>query len=137
VTLTTAEQDYLAGCDRARLATVAPNGAPQNKPVGFRYNAELGTIDIYGIFMESSAKFRNIRVNPDVALLADDVAGEGVSGARFLEIRGRASAVTLPEPPMPGVTAHIIRIHPRRVLSFNIDPGQPGGFRARDIAPGQ
>jgi pyridoxamine 5'-phosphate oxidase family protein len=133
VTLTTVEKDYLAGRDHARLATVAPNGAPQNKPVGFRYNSELGTIDIYGIFMESSAKFRNIQVHPDVALLADDVTGEGVSGARFLEIRGRAEAVTLPEPPMPDVTAHIIRVHPRRVLSFNIDPAQPG-FLARDIA---
>ncbi len=65
VTLTTVEQNYLADRGHARLATVAPNGAPQNKPVGFRYNAELGTIDIYGIAMESSAKFRNVQVNPD------------------------------------------------------------------------
>jgi pyridoxamine 5'-phosphate oxidase family protein len=75
------------------------------------------------------------RVNPDVSLLADDVVGEGVSGARFLEIRGRADTVTLPAPPMDDVTAQIIRIHPRRVLSFNIDPAQPG-FLARDIMPG-
>ena len=137
MTLTTVEQDYLADRGHARLATVAPNGAPQNKPVGFRYNAELGTIDIYGIAMESSAKFRNVRVNPDVAFLADDVIGEGVSGARFLEIRGRADTVTLPAPPMADVTAQIIRIHPRRVLSFNIDPAQPNNFLARDITPGE
>lgn len=135
MTLTTVEQDYLAGRDHARLATVAPNGAPQNKPVGFRYNAELGTIDIYGIAMESSAKYRNVVLNPQVSFLADDVTGEGVAGARFLEIRGRADTVTLLAPPMDDVTAQIIRIHPRRVLSFNIDSARPG-FVARDITPG-
>lgn len=132
--LSTVEQDYLAGCEHGRLATVAPNGAPQNKPVGFRYNTELGTIDIYGFSMESSAKFRNVQVNPDVSFLADDAIGEGASGARFLEIRGRAQTVTLPAPPMPepGLSAQIIRIYPRRVISWNVDPGRPG-FSSRDI----
>jgi pyridoxamine 5'-phosphate oxidase family protein len=131
------EQDYLAGLQHGRLATVAPNGRPQNKPVGFRYNPEFGTIDIYGLSMEKSAKFRNIQVKPDVAFLADDVIGEGASGVRFLEIRGRAETVTLPAPPTPehGLSADIIRIHPRRVVSWNIEPGQPG-LRARDIPAG-
>jgi pyridoxamine 5'-phosphate oxidase family protein len=110
-------------------------GRPQNKPVGFRYNPESGTIDIYGLSMEKSAKFRNVEVNPDVAFLADDVTGEGPAGVRFLEIRGRAETVTLPAPPMPesGLSAQIIRIHPRRVISWNVEPGQPG-LRTRDIA---
>lgn len=137
MTLTTVEQDYLAGRRHGRLATVAPNGSPQNKPVGFRYNPEFGTIDIYGLSMEKSAKFRNVQVNPDVAFLTDDVTGEGPSGVRFLEIRGRAETVTLPAPPMPepGLSAQIIRIHPRRVISWNVEPGQPG-LHARDIAAG-
>jgi pyridoxamine 5'-phosphate oxidase family protein len=137
VTLTAVEQEYLAGRPHGRLATVAPNGRPQNKPVGFRYNPGFGTIDIYGLSMEKSAKFRNIQVNPDVAFLADDVIGEGASGVRFLEIRGRAETVTLPAPPAPepGLSAQIIRIHPRRVVSWNIEPGQPG-LRARDIPAG-
>jgi Pyridoxamine 5'-phosphate oxidase len=44
-----AHADYLRSQRRGRLATVAPNGAPQNKPVGFRYHAELGTIDARAI----------------------------------------------------------------------------------------
>jgi hypothetical protein len=32
------------------------------------------------------------------------------------------------------LAAEIIRIRPRRVLSFNVDPDNPG-FAARDIAP--
>jgi pyridoxamine 5'-phosphate oxidase family protein len=137
VTLTAVEQDYLAGRQHGRLATVAPNGAPQNKPVGFRYNPDLGTIDISGLSMEKSAKFRNVQVNPEVAFLVDDVTGAGPSGVRFLEIRGQAQTVTLAAPPAPeaGLSAQIIRIHPRRILSWNVEPGQPG-LRTRDVAAG-
>lgn len=62
-----ASRRYLASQARGGLATVGPDGAPQNKPVGFVYNAELGTIDIAGFDMESSAKYRNvgsIRLSP-------------------------------------------------------------------------
>jgi Pyridoxamine 5'-phosphate oxidase len=37
-----ASQRYLASQGHGRLATVGPDGHPQNKPVGFHYNAELG-----------------------------------------------------------------------------------------------
>lgn len=130
---TTAEQTYLAGRQRGRLATVAPDGTPQNKPVGFDNNAELGTIDIYGFGMESSAKFRNIKVHPDVSFVVDDVVGEGASGVRFLEIRGRAEAASLAVPPDEHMDTGFIRIRPRRIVAYNIDPDRPG-FYARDIA---
>jgi len=42
--------------------------APQNKPAGFVYNAEPGTIDIVGFDMESFAKYRNVGVNPNAAV---------------------------------------------------------------------
>ena len=65
---------YLNGQSRGRLATVTPGGTPQNKPVGFRYNAALGTIDIYGYAMETSA-------NPGhLGLQARDVAAFGHNG---------------------------------------------------------
>ncbi len=127
-----AEQDYLAGREYGRLATLAPDGTPQNKPVGFRYNAELGTIDITGFNMGRSAKFRNVETHPHVAFVVDDVVGEGMSGTRFLEIRGTAEAVTLPEPPGPGLGTDIIRIRPRRVIGWNVRPGSPG-LQTRDV----
>jgi pyridoxamine 5'-phosphate oxidase family protein len=45
-TLSGRELTYLGTQRLGRLATLAPDGYPQNNPVGFFYNAELGTIDI-------------------------------------------------------------------------------------------
>jgi pyridoxamine 5'-phosphate oxidase family protein len=126
MTLDEASQRYLAGQARGRLATVGPNGEPQNKPVGFAYNAELGTLDISGLNMETSAKYRNIAVHPNVAFVVDDAIGEGASGMRFLEIRGRAEGVELASPTAEGLSTHIIRIHPRRLVGWNLDPIHPG-----------
>jgi PPOX class F420-dependent enzyme/OxyR family protein/uncharacterized protein (TIGR02246 family) len=126
--------EYLTTHSLGRLATVAPNGAPQNKPVGYRYNAALGTIDIAGFNMERSAKYRNVGVNPEVAFIVDDRVGEGAAGVRFVEVRGRAEQAVDPDrAAASGVSDHIIRIHPRRVLSFHIAPGQDGMY-AEDLA---
>lgn len=122
---------YLMSHARGRLATVAPDGTPQNKPVGYRYNAELGTVDIGGFNMETSAKYRNIRTRPDVSFVVDDAIGEGASGMRFVEVRGRAEQVS-GTPPSDGESQHLIRIHPRRVVSWNIADGEPA-FAAQDL----
>jgi len=106
---------YLTSHGQGRLATVGPGGGPQNKPVGYRYNAELGTIDIGGFGMERSAKYRNIGRDPKVAFVIDDSIGAGAAGMRFLEIRGEAEQA-----------GELIRIHPRRLVSWNIDPDRPG-----------
>ena len=106
---------YLTSHSQGRLATVGPDGGPQNKPVGYRYNAELGTIDIGGMFNERSAKYRNIGREPRVSFVIDDAVGQGIEGTRFLEIRGEAEQA-----------AELIRIRPRRLVSWNIDPGSPG-----------
>jgi pyridoxamine 5'-phosphate oxidase family protein len=106
---------YLTSHSQGRLATVGPDGGPQNKPVGYRYNAELGTIDIGGYSMERSAKYHNVGREPKVSFVIDDAVGEGVEGTRFLEIRGEAEQA-----------AELIRIRPRRLVSWNIDPGNPG-----------
>lgn len=130
--LNDASQRYLASQGHGRLATVGPDGHPQNKPVGFHYNAELGTIDISGIDMEASAKYRNVGAHPDVAFVVDDVVSDGAAGVRFVEIRGPAEQVTV-DPPPTGLSPHIIRIHPRRLVSWNIDPDHPG-LQTRDLA---
>jgi pyridoxamine 5'-phosphate oxidase family protein len=131
--LTEAERRFLAGQQHGRLATIAPDGTPQVKPVGFSYNPDLGTIDIAGFNMARSAKFRNVQSNPNVAFVADDVPAPdgGAAGVRFLEIRGVAETVAAPPGPgQPATDGHlapeIIRIHPRRVLAFNVDPDRPG-----------
>jgi PPOX class F420-dependent enzyme/OxyR family protein/uncharacterized protein (TIGR02246 family) len=127
-----ASRQYLAGQTRGRLATVGLDGTPQNKPVGFTYNAELGTIDIAGFNMDTSAKYRNVGINPNVAFVVDDAVSEGAAGMRFVEVRGRAERVSVEPPPAVGLSPHIIRIHPCRVISMNIDPDHPG-FQTLDV----
>jgi len=123
-TLTDAQVAYLTSQRLGRLATVDPNGSPQNNPVAFRYNPELGTIDIGGYDMGTSRKFRNLRANNQVAFVVDDIASLDPWRVRCLEIRGTAEALTDQPPAIPGMSAELIRIHPNRVLGFGYnDPG--------------
>jgi PPOX class F420-dependent enzyme/OxyR family protein/uncharacterized protein (TIGR02246 family) len=114
---------FLATHHLGRLATIAPDGTPQNKPVGYGYNTEFGTIDIGGMNMAGSAKYRNIATHPQVAFVVDDAVGEGATGMRFLEVRGAAEHARVSR---SGSTAQIIRISPRRAVSWNIDEARPG-----------
>src|SRR5215472_11622955 len=112
---------YLQSQRLGRLATVDGDGAPQNNPVGFRYNDELGTIDIGGRDMGASRKFRNVAGNPKVAFVVDDLASVQPWRPRCVEIRGRAEALR-DQDYGAGFSAEIIRIHPERVISFGLDP---------------
>jgi len=112
---TAAELAYLATQRLGRLATAQPDGTLQVSPVGFRYNSDLATIDIGGWKMSASRKYRNIADNGRVAFVVDDLPSVDPWRVRCLEIRGVAEAI---QP--PGAEA-IIRIHPRRIISFGID----------------
>ena len=112
---------YLSSQRLGRLATVDIRGAPQNSPVGFRYNADLGTIDIGGRNMGASRKFRNLAGNPRVAFVVDDIASVQPWRVRCVEIRGHAEALFDQVPIAPGMSPEIIRIYPGRVISFGLD----------------
>ena len=134
MSLTHAEQAFLTRQPRGYLATTSPDGAPQVKPLGFTYNSALGTIDISGFNMGASAKYRNIQANPLVAFVVDEVTEQTMDGAHFLEVRGIAEAVTGPETAGTHLAREIIRIHPRRVIAYNVDPDLPG-LQARQVLP--
>ena len=57
-----------------------------------------------------------------------------MEGAHFLEIRGDAEATVGTHDLAGHLAPEIIRIRPRRVVGFNVDPDHPG-FDARDIGP--
>lgn len=123
MSLTNAEQQFLVRQRRGYLTTIGPDGWPQVKPLGFTWNAELGTIDIAGFNMTESAKYRNVATNPKVAFVVDEVTVENtMEGAHLLEIRGRAEQA-----------GQLIRIHPTRVVAGNIVPGRPGIY-TRNVA---
>jgi len=130
--LSDAEQRFLTRQPRGHLSTIGPDGTPQVKPLGFTWNAALGTIDIAGFNMARSAKYRNIAANPRVAFVVDEVTEASMEGAHFLEIRGTAEAAVGRSSADGHLAPEIIRIRPRRVIAFNVDPGNPG-FQARDI----
>jgi pyridoxamine 5'-phosphate oxidase family protein len=119
---TQAEQEYLASQRIGRLATVAPDGAPQNNPVGFWINPDTGTIDIGGRAMGATRKFRNVEAGSRVALVIDEVISMQPWRVRGIEIRGDAEALADKEPPNPYFSHEIIRIRPRRIISWGIEP---------------
>ena len=128
--LTEVERRYLRARRLGRLATVGPDGAPQNLPVAYWMNGADDTIDIGGPALSDSQKFRNIKADPRVSFVVDDIApaeesvGPGGQRGRGLEIRGSAETLDVEEPLMDGFTKDVIRIHPRRVVAWNLDgPG--------------
>lgn len=113
-----AELAYLAEGKLGRLATIDATGQPHNVPVGWRYNAELDTIDIGGRDFESSRKYHHVQANPKVAFVVDDVLPPW--RPRCVTIRGTAEAIPAGvEGPEQGAT---IRISPTRVVSWGLDP---------------
>lgn len=115
------EREYLNSQRLGRLATVDVNGQPQNNPVGFFLNDELGVIDIGGRDMGRTKKFRNVQSHPPVSLVIDDLASVKPWRVRGVEIRGYADALSDWEPPYPYYSREAIRIHPTRVISWGLE----------------
>ena len=109
-----AELAYLLGERRlGRLATADASGQPHVVPVGWSYNAELGTIDVSGRSFSSTRKYRNARANPRAAFVVDDVLPPW--HPRCVTVQGEVEVV---EPPDGEA---LIRIHPRTIVSWGLD----------------
>jgi pyridoxamine 5'-phosphate oxidase family protein len=127
------ERNYLNSQPLGRLATLAPDGSPQSRPVGFFLNDALGTIDIGGHNLGRSQKFRNVQRDGRVTLVVDDLASIDPWAPRGIEIRGEAEALTDAEPPRPGFSSELIRIHPNRVLAWGLDSDAFAAPLARNV----
>jgi pyridoxamine 5'-phosphate oxidase family protein len=127
MTFTEQELAYLATQHLGRLATIAPDGFPQNNPVGFWVNTELGTVDIGGHAMGASRKFHSVQANPKVSFVVDDIASLQPWRVRGIEIRGEAEALVDQAPRGPGFSREIIRIHPRRIRAWGLEDGDRYG----------
>src|SRR5207247_2322036 len=91
--LTTAQIEYLAGQRLGRIATAGADGKPPVVPTSFRYNSELGALDVGGLHVATTKKYRDVQANPWAAIVVDDLVSTDPWRPRMLEIRGRAEAV--------------------------------------------
>ena len=123
-----AEIDYLGSQRLGRLATVGKDGVPHVVPVAFRYNPDADTIDIGGHDFAKRKKFRDVKWTGVAALVVDDVLPPWQP--RAVEVRGEASTLeTGGKAIMEGFDDPIIRITPRRIVSWGLEDG----FQARSV----
>jgi pyridoxamine 5'-phosphate oxidase family protein len=117
-----AQIEYLAGQRLGRIATAGADGKPHVVPTSFRYNSELGTIDVGGRRVAETKKYRDVQANPWAAIVVDDLVSTQPWRPRMLEIRGRAEAVPTGGAGLgPGFGEAFIRIHPEKVASFGVE----------------
>jgi pyridoxamine 5'-phosphate oxidase family protein len=121
------EKEFLDTQRIGRLATIGPSG-PQVRPVGFRINRELDTVDVGGIRLSRTQKWRNVRADGRVAFVVDDLGGGDEFAPRGVEVRGRAETVE--------DGTELIRIRPDRIISWGLD-SSPFGPTVRRAAGSQ
>ncbi len=129
---TQSEIDYLGSQKLGRLATVNAAGEPHVVPVSFRYNPNLGTIDIGGRALGKTKKFRDAEEQSVAAFVVDDVLPPWQP--RGIEVRGRAEALTSGGQKIgPNFGPEIIRITPTRIISWGVDsePYKPSSRNAK------
>ena len=115
------EIEYLKSQLLGRLATGGPDGQPHVVPVGFRYNAELDTIDIGGHDFARRKKYQDVQRNPRVAFLVDDLASVDPWRVRGIEVRGEAEVLTSGGEALgPGFAPEMFRLRARRIVSWGI-----------------
>lgn len=122
-TFSAAEIEYLTSGRRfGRIATVDTTGQPHVVPVGWwRYNAGLGTIDVFGHGLAASKKFRNVRANPKVAFVVDDMASVDPWHPRAVMVQGRGEAIEGEESSFEGAEDAVIRIVPTSVVCWGLE----------------
>lgn len=120
--LTEAQLEFLAEHRLGRIATAGSDGKPHVVPTSFRYNPELGTVDVGGMRVAGTKKYRDVQKNPWAAIVIDDIVTTDPFTPRMLEIRGRAEAVPEGGAELgPGFGGAFIRIHPKKINAFGID----------------
>ncbi|MHA6628093.1 PPOX class F420-dependent oxidoreductase [Pseudonocardia sichuanensis] len=107
----------------ARIATVGGDGVPHVVPTGWSYDTEHDTIDIGGIDLTATKKYRDAARSGVAAVVIDDVLPPW--RPRGIEVRGRAEIVQQP--------GSAIRIHPTRIVSWGLESEEIGERHGRDV----
>jgi len=120
--LTEPQIAYLASQRLGRIATSGADHKPHVVPTSYRYNPELGTVDVGGRRVSTTKKFRDVRVNGWAAIVVDDLVSTDPWTPRMLEIRGRAESIETGGSALgPGFGEAFIRIYPEKINSYGIE----------------
>ncbi len=85
------ELAYLGSQRLARIATVSADSQPDVAPVGFEFDGKRFYVG--GVNLARTAKYKNVRANPRVALVIDDLASADPWTPRGIKIHGSARIV--------------------------------------------
>jgi pyridoxamine 5'-phosphate oxidase family protein len=117
-----AELDYLLSEKRlGRLATIDATGLPHVVPVGWRYNPELGTIDISGRNFAATKKFRDVRANPKAAFLVDDVLPPWKPRSVMVQGQAETLGASAGGSEESKENEAMIRITPEKIVSWGLE----------------
>ena len=119
----------------------------QIHPVAFWLNDGTATIDIGGPELaRSRGSSATSQADPRVSFVVDDQAETpnpiGQTG-RGIEVRGHAEIVTIDPPLIAAFNNETLRIHPHRIIAWNIGeftPAPPGrlrhlqGYNSRNVS---
>jgi pyridoxamine 5'-phosphate oxidase family protein len=109
-----------------RIATVGKDGTPHVVPVGWRLNPELDAIEVGGMNLTATKKFRDVRRSGRASIVIDDLETIDPWKPRGIEIRGRAEAVEGERPR--------IRIQPERIVSWGLESDILNERHSRSVA---
>lgn len=110
------EITYLQSQRLARIATASKEQQPDVAPVGFDFDGTYFYVG--GITLSRTLKYKNVRDNPKVSLVIDDVESFNPPLTRGVKIHGIADLVTREGYVGPGT---YIRIKPREKWSWGIE----------------
>jgi pyridoxamine 5'-phosphate oxidase family protein len=122
------ELDYLSERRPERLgriATVGKDDTPHVVPVGWRFNRELDSIDVGGMNLARTKKFKDVRRNGRASIVIDELESIDPWRPRGIEVRGRAEAIEGERP--------LIRIHPERIVSWGLESEALGERHSRAV----
>lgn len=119
----------LRGARLGRFATVGADGTPHVVPLTFTVNDVVGAVDITGMNITRSKKWKDVRRGGRAALVVDDLASVEPWRPWGIELRGRAEAL---EPPGGRAT---IRLWPERIVAWGLDSDPFEPANARDLLP--
>lgn len=122
-TFTEDERAYLRSQRLARIGSVNSTGAPRVVPTGYTFNEETGTIDCGGYDLSATRRWHDVRTNPRVAIVIDDLASTNPWRPRAVMVRGTAETFEDGgEVVGHGFRGAWMRITPTSISSLGIEP---------------